>query len=273
MEKPSANTPVNVVLVVPSPTSSGQTILPNILPAPPAYPYATPSPSVNSPLKPAKKFRSVQEKILRCKRRIEFGQLSSVLDKPRASTQLRRNERERKRVGIINNTFANLRKHVPDDYCASSSKNAKKLSKVDTLRGAIDYIRCLQSFLDDHNAMDNVVEALSSTPSRNEFVKVEPMCPPLVIPDTVSLPSMSTPTSYTTTVPLPVSSEPGILQPISLNTINNRSLSIDCTSQNILSCSNSPKSFNESDYSDPPLSPEDEDLLSFATMWLQDQKH
>uniref|UniRef100_F6X8I8 BHLH domain-containing protein n=2 Tax=Ciona intestinalis TaxID=7719 RepID=F6X8I8_CIOIN len=42
------------------------------------------------------------------------------------------NKRERRRMKIINRAFQNLRKHVP---CESYEK---KLSKVDTLKSAID---------------------------------------------------------------------------------------------------------------------------------------
>lgn len=54
----------------------------------------------------------------------------------------RRNERERNRVKHINSSFAILRQKLP-----SSSGKKRKLSKVDTLRGAIDYIRHLQKLL------------------------------------------------------------------------------------------------------------------------------
>lgn len=53
----------------------------------------------------------------------------------------RRNERERNRVRFINKTFSRLRQHLP---CSEK----KKLSKVDTLRTAIRYIKHLQHILD-----------------------------------------------------------------------------------------------------------------------------
>lgn len=58
------------------------------------------------------------------------------------STIARRNERERNRVKTINSTFAKLRQHLP-----CSAKN-KKLSKVQILRSAIQYINQLQHILD-----------------------------------------------------------------------------------------------------------------------------
>ncbi|XP_064488485.1 achaete-scute homolog 1-like [Ornithodoros turicata] len=53
----------------------------------------------------------------------------------------RRNERERNRVRLVNMGFAALRQHVPN------ITQSKKMSKVDTLRSAVDYIRSLQDLL------------------------------------------------------------------------------------------------------------------------------
>ncbi len=55
----------------------------------------------------------------------------------------KRNERERKRVKTINDYFAKLQKFLPNS--ANLDRNAnKKLSKVETLKAAIDYIEYLQ---------------------------------------------------------------------------------------------------------------------------------
>jgi hypothetical protein len=51
----------------------------------------------------------------------------------------KRNERERKRVKTINDYFAKLQKFLPN-----SKQTTKKLSKVETLKAAIDYIEYLQ---------------------------------------------------------------------------------------------------------------------------------
>lgn len=55
----------------------------------------------------------------------------------------RRNERERKRVRLVNQGFAILRDRVPRDKCS----RGRRSSKVETLRGAIMYIRQLQQLL------------------------------------------------------------------------------------------------------------------------------
>lgn len=66
---------------------------------------------------------------------------------PRPVAVSRRNARERKRVKMVNDGFATLRNHVP------SGKKNKKLSKVETLKSAAEYIHQLQSIL-QHNGHD-----------------------------------------------------------------------------------------------------------------------
>ncbi|KAH8420266.1 hypothetical protein KR009_008378 [Drosophila setifemur] len=65
----------------------------------------------------------------------------------------RRNARERNRVKQVNNGFVNLRQHLPQSVINNLSSGgrgaSKKLSKVDTLRIAVEYIRGLQDMLDD----------------------------------------------------------------------------------------------------------------------------
>ncbi|XP_066264939.1 achaete-scute homolog 1a-like [Branchiostoma lanceolatum] len=62
----------------------------------------------------------------------------------------RRNERERQRVRMVNMGFANLRNLVPD-----GSTN-KKMSKVETLRSAMEYIRQLKELVEEHDAVNAV---------------------------------------------------------------------------------------------------------------------
>ncbi|KAH8234515.1 hypothetical protein KR038_002588 [Drosophila bunnanda] len=88
----------------------------------------------------------------------------------------RRNARERNRVKQVNNGFVNLRQHLPQSVINSLSSGgrgaSKKLSKVDTLRIAVEYIRGLQDMLDDgtghrrpiYNSADE-----SSNDSYNDF--------------------------------------------------------------------------------------------------------
>ncbi|XP_075869399.1 achaete-scute homolog 5-like [Nelusetta ayraudi] len=64
----------------------------------------------------------------------------------------KRNERERQRVRCVNQGYAKLRDHLPGRGAAD-----KRLSKVETLRAAIRYIKYLQGLvaLEDHRANAN----------------------------------------------------------------------------------------------------------------------
>jgi achaete-scute complex protein len=66
----------------------------------------------------------------------------------------RRNARERNRVKQVNNGFSNLRQHIPQTVVSALTKggrgSAKKLSKVDTLKMAVEYIRSLKDMLDEN---------------------------------------------------------------------------------------------------------------------------
>ncbi|XP_054087599.1 achaete-scute complex protein T5 [Zeugodacus cucurbitae] len=70
---------------------------------------------------------------------------------------VRRNARERNRVKQVNNGFSHLRQHIPPAIIADLSNGRrgigpgahKKLSKVDTLRMAVEYIRRLQCVIDE----------------------------------------------------------------------------------------------------------------------------
>lgn len=70
---------------------------------------------------------------------------------------VRRNARERNRVKQVNNGFTHLRQHIPTAIIADLSNGRrgigpganKKLSKVDTLRMAVEYIRRLQSVIEE----------------------------------------------------------------------------------------------------------------------------
>lgn len=60
----------------------------------------------------------------------------------------KRNERERQRVKCVNQGYAKLRDHLPGHSAD------KRLSKVETLRAAIRYIKYLQGLVDDGGASE-----------------------------------------------------------------------------------------------------------------------
>uniref|UniRef100_A0A8C6XFS9 BHLH domain-containing protein n=1 Tax=Naja naja TaxID=35670 RepID=A0A8C6XFS9_NAJNA len=93
------------------------------------------------------KRRSSSPELLRCKRRLAFPGLTAQQGGGGAAAVARRNERERNRVKLVNLGFQTLRQHVPNGAAA------KKMSKVETLRSAVEYIRALQQLLDEHDAV------------------------------------------------------------------------------------------------------------------------
>lgn len=69
----------------------------------------------------------------------------------------RRNARERNRVKQVNDGFNALRKRLPAAVIAALSGNArrgsgKKLSKVDTLRMVVEYIRYMENLIEESDA-------------------------------------------------------------------------------------------------------------------------
>nr|XP_021183923.2 uncharacterized protein LOC110371839 [Helicoverpa armigera] len=82
----------------------------------------------------------------------------------------RRNARERNRVRQVNDGFAALRRHIPEEVAsafenANSNRGAnKKLSKVETLRMAVEYIRNLENLLNIGHDKEN-----TSRPSMESF--------------------------------------------------------------------------------------------------------
>ncbi|KHJ93369.1 Helix-loop-helix DNA-binding domain protein, partial [Oesophagostomum dentatum] len=61
--------------------------------------------------------------------------------RPYSTSVWKRNERERYRVRCVNNGYEALRRHLP------VSDTEKRISKVDTLRLAIRYIKHLEAVL------------------------------------------------------------------------------------------------------------------------------
>lgn len=97
------------------------------------------------------------------KRRVSDGSTGKVKPEPGVSVA-RRNARERNRVKQVNNGFSMLRDHIPpeiaDTFEQAGRGNSKKLSKVETLRMAVEYIRNLEQML----SLDTSNDSGSSSP-------------------------------------------------------------------------------------------------------------
>lgn len=105
-----------------------------------------------------------QPDLLRARKKSKLRDNKSSSALPNAVA--RRNARERNRVKQVNNGFAMLRQHIPCEVAAAfesasghkSGTGSKKLSKVDTLRMAVEYIRALEDLL----ALTDGTESITS---------------------------------------------------------------------------------------------------------------
>ncbi len=113
----------------------------------PGIPFPTPycTPSDMGHLAP-----SSNSNLLRDSRKTRRSSKSSYKHVPHREKSphlvARRNARERRRVQAVNNAFLRLRRHVPHE------NRHKRLSKVKTLRIAIEYINYLQRMISDYDA-------------------------------------------------------------------------------------------------------------------------
>ncbi|CAK1551935.1 unnamed protein product [Leptosia nina] len=118
-------------------------------------------------------------------KRPKYRESTNTNEDARNATPLavaRRNARERNRVRQVNDGFAALRRHIPEEV-AAAFENAnsnrgpnKKLSKVETLRMAVEYIRNLESLLNigytdkenlSRQSMESFPSPASSSPREN----------------------------------------------------------------------------------------------------------
>lgn len=86
------------------------------------------------------------------RKKLKSGRESVRIQNPPPIAVARRNARERNRVKQVNNGFATLRQHIPNSIAAAYESSSgrggnKKLSKVETLRMAVEYIRTLEDLL------------------------------------------------------------------------------------------------------------------------------
>lgn len=133
-------------------------------------------------------------------KKLSFTHMSPYGAQP-ASVQ-RRNARERNRVKQVNNGFANLRQHIPPDVITALTNGgrgaSKKLSKVDTLKLAVEYIRRLQDLLDENEneTSSTSTHSLHSSTGSTSYYAASPMNHSIP-PTTCSEASASPTPSYT----------------------------------------------------------------------------
>lgn len=136
------------------------------------------------------------------KKRIQFNSLGYVLPPAPPASVARRNARERNRVKQVNMGFAVLRQHIPTSFCEASGSDSgrsssggsksRKVSKVDTLRCAVEYIRSLQEMLDSDGCSDSASSTSSSACSSSENMSPPAHLQPKSFTYGVHQPSMAT---------------------------------------------------------------------------------
>lgn len=100
------------------------------------------------------------------------GGKSKVFPPPMAVA--RRNARERNRVKQVNNGFAALRERIPEEVAEAFEAQGtgrganKKLSKVETLRMAVEYIRSLEKILEIDSSASSINTSLVDYQISNE---------------------------------------------------------------------------------------------------------
>jgi len=242
---------------------------------------------------------------LRCKRRINFSHNThltySGLPGHQPASVARRNARERNRVKQVNNGFATLRSHIPLSVAAALSSSAgsgsgsggrgtsKKLSKVETLRMAVEYIRSLQQLLDDHagetssttsSTNETVSSALTTTTNETGYYSSSPESSVTILTATTTLPVGTQHFGHHTTG----SSHPLLIQQQA--TLTGSSLSPPCSeasssptpsyasegSGSAVSSYAPTSVYQQENYENyEPMSPEDEELLDVISWWQQSQ--
>lgn len=202
---------------------------------------------------------------LRCKRKIQFMPYGGPPQQP--ASVARRNARERNRVKQVNNGFATLRQHIPSTVAAafapqgtgsggsSSGRGAsKKLSKVETLRLAVEYIRSLQQMIEDHES-----DPMGNNPMSTENTLMDSRYYPSS-PDSLTQQF----SSYPLILPTPTCSEASASPTPSHSSEGSVSATSTYTPTTIYHHQDNYENYD-------PKNPEDEELLDAIFLWQQNE--
>ncbi|CAF4855038.1 unnamed protein product [Pieris macdunnoughi] len=104
------------------------------------------------PIAPSEDLDAMEDRVPR-----KYNYKNNPYTGPQAVSIARRNARERNRVKQVNDGFNALRKRLPAAVINALAGGArrgtgKKLSKVDTLRMVVEYIRYLETLIEDSDA-------------------------------------------------------------------------------------------------------------------------
>ena len=134
-----------------------------------------------------------------CRRKIAFHPTLGYPMPPVLPAKVeRRNLRERNRVKQVNCGFDYLRSHIP------GAAKQKKMSKVETLRHAVEYIQMLQRLLGEKaGPRDEEIPKRVKLPaaSQPQTVTSQPPPPPITSPPAIPTPSSTVSSSEASTTP------------------------------------------------------------------------
>ncbi|XP_055914237.1 achaete-scute complex protein T4-like [Eupeodes corollae] len=183
----------------------------------------------------------------------------------------RRNARERNRVKQVNTSFAKLRQHIPQAIIADISKGgrgpSKKISKVDTLKIAVEYIRRLHDLLEDMNSSDT-----SSNSSQLGQSSTSGSPPPSLYYDASSPEQFHSPTAAAQYLQQPADSPPlSFHSSMSFESANYENTAPHLTLATHNSAEHVQLKFEPYDnYIVQGDAPDDEEILDYISLW-QDQ--
>lgn len=197
---------------------------------------------------------------------------------------VRRNARERNRVKQVNNGFANLRQHIPPKVINSMMNGNrgvnKKLSKVDTLRLAVEYIKSLQQLLEESEKCGGANKAaissrLQKAQDMSAMANALTMGMGRVPPHSPVSPTSSFTSDASSFICKPhhLKREPyDNSYEYSSSPSSSPYSPVETTFNNHPYTTESASSFKREGYEDyDPINPEDEELLDTITWWQEQQ--
>lgn len=179
----------------------------------------------------------------------KYNYRTAPYDQP--ASVVKRNARERNRVRQVNCGFVNLRQHIPQSIVTELTNGgrgaSKKLSKVDTLRLAVEYIRRLKDLIDESDS-----EASNSSICSQSSSAGSPP-PPVFYPSSPE--SMQSLNHYNQYSESSISPTPSFQ-----SDIDNCMMQTSTAQQQVFKFEN----FQED-------SPNDDELLDYISMWQENQ--
>lgn len=176
----------------------------------------------------------------------KYSYKTAPYDQP--ASVVKRNARERNRVRQVNSGFVNLRQHIPQSIVTELTNGgrgaSKKLSKVDTLRLAVEYIRRLQDLIEESDSEGN-----SSICSQSSTAGSPP--PPVYYPSSPE--SMQSVNQFNQYSDSSISPTPSFQ-----SEIDNCMMQTSTQTQQVFKFENF-----------QPESPNDDELLDYISMWQE----